>query len=148
MWLSSILLARIESRSGNLQAAEKLFASSLSQSSSPEIIYEHMGQSYSEHKDWAQALSAFKKAQDLSGNSIGNHDQYRLAMAKNGQLNTILKSESSENIARLYRNLGEHELNAGNKLKAVENLKKAQVNFSRHDEKTDQLMHRAINLPG
>lgn len=148
LWRAAVMLARIESKQGNYLAADALFALATAHSGQTAAVYDHIGHSYVEREAWPEALEAFEKAQIFSSDAVGRHDQYRLAMAQSGKLSLVLKKASLSETARLYRALGEAALKKGDKLKAVEHLKKAQLNFPQFDEKTQDLLQSAINLPG
>lgn len=148
LWRPAVLLARIKSSQKDFTAADAFFKQAALLSDNAAAVYDHMGHSYVEREVWQEAVNAFNMAYVESNGTVGHHDSYRFAMAQSGDLSKVLNEATASETARLYRDMGNAALLKGDKLKAVENLKKAQVNFLRYDEKTQELMQRAINLPG
>ena len=142
-WQGAAVLGRLAYRAGENEQAGTWFDHALEHSENKKTVYNHMGYAYYDASEWDAAASAFEKVFTPPNPDNPPHLAYRVSNAKSGNLAEALNLASDTEIAEVYRELGRISLEAGNRVEAVDYLRRAKATSPKYDTETERLLNLA-----
>lgn len=146
-WKLILTLSRLECEAGDLVSAQKYLDQANRNSESSAEVLMQQGNIYSLSGAYPAAQQSFEHALEVSDGQIGDGLNYRLSLARNGQILRALDGLGEKQKAVIFRELGRLAMRDEEKLKAVKYLKQAQSLFPKYDQDTERLLGKALRLP-
>ena len=146
LWQSAAILGRIYRADRNYSGSDEIFKKAFEHAPDDAPVFDHQGYAFLADNQWSDAVRSFEKAQSLSNNKTGFHSAYRVAKAKSGDMAGALTLASDVESAQLFVDLAKIAMNEGERVEAVQLLKRAKATSPQYNAEIEQLLTAAIAM--